>query len=401
MSGNIAESQTTTSVRIKNESSYPESSNPPSGFINLWSNNGSPTARDSAGTDTDLTTGGGGGGNGRNLDTPTELTIASGVITVTGNHHSVDTQSDASSDDLDTINGGSTGDTVVLFANNDSRTVVIKNGTGNILTYSRRDINLDENHKKIEFAYDGTNWNEIGNADDQDSGGGGTMSQFTVDADSGSSETVENNDVLTIAGGEGLASVVSATDTVTINMDINALTPQGSPTGASDYVAIYDAGLSAHRKVLLNDLPSSGGSSLTQRVALVKQTNQAITGGVSTAIQFGASSETEDTDTMHDTVTNNTRITFTMAGTYMIYATLSWSDALSTGNRWGELREGGSTVIAYTDSRGGTASGARITNTLAFMFTATAGQYVELMANSTVGLNILADETTFGAVRVQ
>jgi len=44
-----------------------------------------------------------------------------------------------------------------------------------------------------------------------------------------------------------------------IALDINALTAQGGPTGASDYVAIYDAGLGAHRKVLLDDLPSSGG----------------------------------------------------------------------------------------------------------------------------------------------
>lgn len=62
----------------------------------------------------------------------TELTIASGVITVTGSFHTVDTQGDAASDDLDTINGGNTGSLLVLESANAARDTTLKDGTGNL-----------------------------------------------------------------------------------------------------------------------------------------------------------------------------------------------------------------------------------------------------------------------------
>lgn len=67
-----------------------------------------------------------------NLGSPTELTIASGVITITQSNHTVDTEADASTDDLDTINGGTEGDILHLSAINSARTIVVKNNTGNL-----------------------------------------------------------------------------------------------------------------------------------------------------------------------------------------------------------------------------------------------------------------------------
>ena len=66
-----------------------------------------------------------------NLTDPTELTIAAGVITVTQGYHTVDTQGDAPSDDLDTINGGTIGDLLVLSGANDAREVQLTDA-GNI-----------------------------------------------------------------------------------------------------------------------------------------------------------------------------------------------------------------------------------------------------------------------------
>lgn len=66
-----------------------------------------------------------------NMTDPTELTIASGVITKTQGFHTVDTESDAASDYLDTINGGSVGDILTLSGANDAREVIITR-TGNI-----------------------------------------------------------------------------------------------------------------------------------------------------------------------------------------------------------------------------------------------------------------------------
>jgi hypothetical protein len=60
------------------------------------------------------------------------LTIASGVITVTGSHHLIDTEGGAATDDLDTINGGVDGMIVVLRDASSSRDVTLKDGTGNL-----------------------------------------------------------------------------------------------------------------------------------------------------------------------------------------------------------------------------------------------------------------------------
>ena len=102
----------------------------------------------------------------RSLITPmtSELTIATGVITVTGSYHNVDTEADAASDDLDTINGGVDGMEVVLRANNDGRTVVVKDATGNLQIAG--DMTLDNTQDTITLIYDGTltAWLEKGRA---------------------------------------------------------------------------------------------------------------------------------------------------------------------------------------------------------------------------------------------
>ena len=92
----------------------------------------------------------------------TELTIASGVITVTANFHKVDTEGDAASDDLDTITAGTNvaaGFILHLRVESAARTVVIKAGTGgsdNLDVGS--DVTLDESYKTYSLVYDGTNW---------------------------------------------------------------------------------------------------------------------------------------------------------------------------------------------------------------------------------------------------
>jgi len=66
-----------------------------------------------------------------NLTDPTELTIVAGVITKTQGFHTVDTEADASSDDLDTINGGVIGDLLTIAPANAARQIIVKR-TGNI-----------------------------------------------------------------------------------------------------------------------------------------------------------------------------------------------------------------------------------------------------------------------------
>ena len=97
------------------------------------------------------------------LGTVGALTIASGVITMTKAYHTVDTQSAAASDDLDTINGGSSGDLLVLRAADDARTVVVKDGTGNIQCAG--DCSLDNSQDTIMLIYNGSAWIEISRSD--------------------------------------------------------------------------------------------------------------------------------------------------------------------------------------------------------------------------------------------
>jgi hypothetical protein len=81
------------------------------------------------------------------------LTISSGVITVTGNRHVVDTQSSAASDDLDTINGGAAGMVVLLRIANDGRNVVLTQ-IGNILTPTGGRVTLDTTGQGAILWYD-------------------------------------------------------------------------------------------------------------------------------------------------------------------------------------------------------------------------------------------------------
>ena len=62
----------------------------------------------------------------------TELTISSGAVTVTQGHHSIDTESDAANDDLDTINGGNSGEILLILPKDDNRTVRIRHAIDNI-----------------------------------------------------------------------------------------------------------------------------------------------------------------------------------------------------------------------------------------------------------------------------
>jgi hypothetical protein len=105
---------------------------------------------------------------GVTLDAPTELTISGGVVTATQGLHRIDTEGDAASDDLDTITATYAG-LLMVRAENTARTVVLKDGTGN-LELGGSDITLDDNDRMIILQYDSglSKWVVAG-----DGGGGG------------------------------------------------------------------------------------------------------------------------------------------------------------------------------------------------------------------------------------
>jgi len=94
-----------------------------------------------------------------------ELTIATGVITITGSIHMVDTEGDASTDDLDTISGFADGGLLVLRAIDDTHTVVLKDGTGNLLLAG--DFSLTHRADSIILGFTAAlnQWYEISRSD--------------------------------------------------------------------------------------------------------------------------------------------------------------------------------------------------------------------------------------------
>ena len=93
------------------------------------------------------------------LGTAVELTIATGAVTKTQTFHKIDTEYGASSDDLDTINGGSEGEVLIICAYHEDHTVIVKNGTGNIVLQA--DYSLDTKDKILALVYYNSKWQQL------------------------------------------------------------------------------------------------------------------------------------------------------------------------------------------------------------------------------------------------
>lgn len=97
------------------------------------------------------------------LNDATELTISSiGIVTATQSYHSIDTNEDAASDDLEYIMGGTAGQVITIRAIDSTHTVVAKDGAGNLQLEG--DMTLDNAQDTLTLIYDGTNWLETSRA---------------------------------------------------------------------------------------------------------------------------------------------------------------------------------------------------------------------------------------------
>jgi hypothetical protein len=102
----------------------------------------------------------------RSLGMASTLTLATDIITITGGVHAVDTEAAAATDNLATINGGAPNQLLVLYAADSARTVVAKDGTGN-LKLSGGDFSMDNAEDRLLLISDalGTTWYELGRND--------------------------------------------------------------------------------------------------------------------------------------------------------------------------------------------------------------------------------------------
>lgn len=83
-------------------------------------------------------------------------TIATGEITYTGSYMILDTEAAAATDDLDTINGGTEGDVLIIRSTDDARNIVVKNGS--IKISNGLDATLDLVSDSMVLFFNGTNW---------------------------------------------------------------------------------------------------------------------------------------------------------------------------------------------------------------------------------------------------
>lgn len=95
---------------------------------------------------------GGTGFTQANLSTETELTIASGAITVTRSRHQIDTESDAATDELTDINGGAIGDVLYLRSVTSSRVPTLTHNATKIFLAGRQSLALDSEYMVVELT---------------------------------------------------------------------------------------------------------------------------------------------------------------------------------------------------------------------------------------------------------
>ena len=122
-------------------------------------------------------------------------------------------------------------------------------------------------------------------------------------------------------------------------------------------------------------------------VRLDQQVDQNIANNTVVPIAFGASSETYDVGGLHDTVTNNTRITIVTPGKYHLSGGVRFAAGASSGRFEVGFRVNGSNVISPNNTLGSTNS--LYLNTSAdYIFVA--GDYIEFYAFQNGGVTATA-----------
>jgi hypothetical protein len=109
------------------------------------------------------------------------------------------------------------------------------------------------------------------------------------------------------------------------------------------------------------------------------------------ALALALNSERFDNDTMHDTSSNNSRITFTTAGRYVVTGSIEFASN-ATGVRTCQIRLGGATVIAGVNDVDVAASLCVLP--VATVYSFSAAEYVELVATQTSGGNLNVNSST-------
>jgi hypothetical protein len=181
-----------------------------------------------------------------------EVTIASGAAPVTGSHHTVDSESDAASDDLVTLSGGEDGMTLILRPASDDRTIVVKR-TGNIA--GAADVTLDDATDLCALVYDGTASKWLITAIGAAGGGGGGVTTFVNLTDVPNSFSSEGGNLVRVNSGE---SALEFVDGSTLFVEVSALIDDDSMATATASTVSSSESIKAYV-----DANSGGSGSMT------------------------------------------------------------------------------------------------------------------------------------------
>lgn len=161
------------------------------------------------------------------------IPIASDVLTITSAYTIAQAES-GTTDDINTItpslNGISSDDSYFIMIEADAGdTITLNHGTGNLTLKGAANIELSGGQRALLFGSLAAGFTDFATS----SSSGGSMTSFSLAADSGTPETVADSNTVTIAGGTGIDTTVAATDTVTIAIDSTVATLTGAQTLAN------------------------------------------------------------------------------------------------------------------------------------------------------------------------
>lgn len=214
---------------------------------------------------------------GLNFTDSVELTISSGAVTRTQTFHNIDTEADAATDDLDTINGGNWGDWMVIHPNVDGRTIVIKHMMGNILCVGNTDITLDDAHDVAILIHGNVNWSAFT---------GFRVSEATqTEQQTGTAQNLHASPANqqwhdSAASAWVKASVSGGTPIIDAHSNISSITDNGVGTftvninndmATTDYSVVLSAGLSGSR--VRADLASNGSIGTGSFAVIISNTS--------------------------------------------------------------------------------------------------------------------------------
>ena len=121
------------------------------------------------------------------------------------------------------------------------------------------------------------------------------------------------------------------------------------------------------------------------RARVTRLTDKNISTGTDTILDFN--SEVFDTNTIHDNVTNNSRLTCVTAGAYLIFAEVAW-EGNATGLRHMWFALNGNAAARPQQDTFASGSGSQVVHSMATVFSLTPGDYVEVYARQTSGSTI-------------